>query len=513
MKNYKRIFLIRNILKFISFSLLIVAFLGLSWGTNLVPVQKASVSVAMVFDVSNSMNAKDCQGGKSRLEAASIYAEKLLQKIQEIGRINVSIILAKGDGINVIPLTEDYEIIYSLLNTINSSLVSVPGTSLGKGIIAARNSFSPDFSSANKIWLFTDGEETDNLLAGSMEDCIKSGIPLSIIGFGSESESEILAGDGKTKIKSALRKERLLSAIESAEKKYPYYVSQSKILYVDAVEKGSAIKLLNQLMPSSNGIGEKSDFMSYEAQKVPRFKIFLVIAILLYILSFIITEFDISSLSSKKQSKDKKYNKKIAQILCIFLVITIFTGCNGKNNFNEKTVILNGVNAFQHKKYNQAISAFIQVEDYAKEKKNQQLYDYALFDLAASYAMQNEDEAAAKKYSEISSDAPASILYGAFYNSGIVAYRNGNLEEAADLFRKALEIDSTKIEAKVNMEISVNQIEIKSRQNESKLTATQEDNSEYNDEESSIFEHIKENDKNQWKSIKIESDQNLAEDY
>lgn len=504
MKNFKKLFLIRNLLKLSAFIFLLLAFMGFSWNTKLVPVQKASASVAFVFDVSNSMNAKDCQNGKSRLEAAAIYAEKLLLKIQEIGKTNISVVLAKGDGINVIPLTEDYEIIYSLLGVLNSSLVSAPGTSLGKGILAAKNSFSSDFSSANKIWLFTDGEETDNQLENAIEDCIRSGISLSIVGFGSENESEVLAGDKKTKVKTALRKDRIFSAIEMVNKKYPFYVNQMKINYVDAEEKGSALKLINQVVPAVNSFGEKSDFMSYEAQRVPRFKLFLIIAIILYISTFIIVEFDFSIFK-------KIAPKKTSAALMIFMFCIVFSGC--KNINEEKDIILKGVTAFQHRKFNQAISFFLKAEEKAVEKNSQQLHDYAVFDLATSYVMQNEDEAAIKKYEEITADAPAQILYGAFYNSGIVAYRNGNIDEAAELFRKALEIDNTKIEAKVNLELSVNQIEIKSRQNESKLNSVQEDNSDFNEEESSLFEHIKENDKNQWKSLQTEPEQNLAEDY
>lgn len=523
MKNYKKIFLIRNILKFFAFVFLIIAFLGFSWGTYLVPVQKSSASVSFVFDVSNSMNARDCQNGKSRLESAALYASKILSKIQENGKTNISVVLAKGDGVNVIPLTEDYEIIYSLLNVMNTSLVSVPGTSLGKGIIAAKNSFSAEISSANKIWLFTDGEETDGQLAAAIEDCIKSGISLSIVGFGSETETEILAGDGKTKIKSALRKEELLETIYSIGKKYPYFINQTKVLYIDAEEKGSAVKLLTQVLPDTQNYGEKSDFMTYESQKVPRFRVFLIIAILLYMSTFVITEFDFSILrrkkSNEKQSNNKQNNSKKSMLILLVLITSIvFTGCNGNKinqskYFNGKKIILNGLNAFQRKKYNQAISYFMKAEEKAILDNNKILLDYAVYDLATSYIMQNEDETAARKFTEISSDAPEILKYAAFYNSGIIAYRNGNIEDAAVLFRKALEVDNSKIEAKVNLELSVNQIEIKARQKESKINSAQEDNSDFNDEESSIFEHIKENDKNQWKSLPTDQTLNLAEDY
>ena len=67
---------------------------------------------AMVFDISNSMLAKDCPGNTSRLDAASLYAKKLLSKMEGTP---VAVILAKGDGVAAIPLTDDTSMVESLL--------------------------------------------------------------------------------------------------------------------------------------------------------------------------------------------------------------------------------------------------------------------------------------------------------------------------------------------------------------------------------------------------------------
>jgi len=496
MKKLKRNFRIRLIFKLIAFAFLILGVFGISWGDYLVPVQKSAASVAFVFDISNSMLAKDCEGGKTRLEASSLFAKKLLMQMAKTENTAVSVILAKGEGVTVVPQTEDYEIIYSLLEVLSPNLVSAPGTSLAKGIIAAKNSFSANFATANKVWVFTDGEETDGQLSDAMEECIKTGTVLSIIGFGSETETDILAGDKKTKVKSALRTANIIEAIETTEKKFPYidFTNQQKLLFVKAEEKGSALRLLAQIKPAG--------FVTFESRQVPRFRLFLIIAAVFYVLSFVLSEFDTSIF--------KKSN--IMMIFTICLVCVCFTGCD-QSSAEEKRTIFNGVNAFHHKKYNQAISYFLQANDKAKKKDDVQLMSYSLFNLGTCYIMQNEDEAAVQRFSQVSEDAPANIRYAAYYNSGIVAYRNQNVEMAAQFFRKALEVDSSKIEAKANLELCVNKIEVDARQYESKISQVNESKSEYDDEESSIFEHIKENDKNQWKNSQVENDQNLAEDY
>ena len=76
--KYRKILFVRSACLLIGFLFLLLAHAGLTWGTYLVPVQKSGHSVAMVFDISNSMMAKDCPGNISRLKAASLYAKKLL---------------------------------------------------------------------------------------------------------------------------------------------------------------------------------------------------------------------------------------------------------------------------------------------------------------------------------------------------------------------------------------------------------------------------------------------------
>ena len=173
----KRVNLIRTILLSFAFLMMILAFHGFSWGTYLVPIQKSGTSVSMVFDISNSMNAKDGPNDTTRLEASAIYAKKLLSKMDGTA---VSVVLSKGDGIAAIPLTEDNAMLESLLDVLSSDLMTAPGTSLEKGILCAKNTFSSNYASAGRIWVFTDGEETNGEFVTALTECIKSGIPVPI---------------------------------------------------------------------------------------------------------------------------------------------------------------------------------------------------------------------------------------------------------------------------------------------------------------------------------------------
>jgi tetratricopeptide (TPR) repeat protein len=491
--RYKKNLIIRSGCLLISFIFLLLAHAGLTWGTYLVPVQKSGHSVAMVFDISNSMLAKDCPGNTERLKAASIYAKRLLSKMEGVP---VSVIIAKGDGIAAIPITDDVAMVESLLDVISPSLMTVPGSSIGKGILKAKESFNTNFSSAGRIWVFTDGEETDGQLSSALLDCQKAGIPVTFIGFGAESESPVLSGDGKTQVMTALRKDRIEAAISEAANKFRFFNNHENLQYINSLEKGSALQRLSQLRLGAT----ETMITSYEVKPVPRYKLFLSLAAIFLILSYITTEFNFQRFFGGV--------KKATAKTSVALILLILSGCS-----SQTTEILKGTVSFQQKKYRHSVSCFMKASENAAANENHINQSFALYDLGTAYIMLGEDSAALEQFKNISDEAPANVRYSAFYNAGVLAWRNSDFEEARDFFKKALEIDSSKIDAKINLELSMQQAQAKGHQNQSnQIQASQEESSPQNLEKA-VFEHIKENDQKQWKNSETKDSSNLAEDF
>lgn len=492
--RYKKILFVRSGCLTIAFIFLLLARAGLTWGTYLVPVQKSGHSVAMVFDISNSMLAKDCPGNTSRLEASAIYAKKLLSKME---KTPVSVVIAKGDGIAAIPLTDDSAMVESLLDVMSPSLMTVPGTSIGKGILKAKKSFNTNFSSAGRIWVFTDGEETDGQLSPALLECQKAGIPVTLIGFGSETESPVLTGDGKTQVMTALRRDRLEKAISEASSRFRFFNNHDGLLYINSQEKGSAIQLLSQLRFGAT----ENLITSYEVKPVPRYKLFLSLAAIFLILSYIATEFNFTRFFGSK-------NHKSSSAALITFLLLFFTGCS-----SETVNILKGTISYQQKKYRHSVSCFMEASESAAADADRLALSYALYDLGTAYIMIGEDEAALEHFKSITEDAPDAVRYSAFYNAGVLAWRNSDFDEARDYFRKALEIDSSKMDAKINFELSMQQSQAKGKQNQSnQIQASQEEAAPQNLEQA-VFQHIKENDQKQWKNSETSDSSNLAEDF
>lgn len=504
--RFKKMLIVRSIFLSFAFVMILLAYSGLSWGTYLVPVQKTGNAVSMVFDISNSMLAKDCPGGLTRLQASGYYAKQLLQRMNGVSS---SVVLAKGDGVAAIPLTEDKALIESLLDVMSPSLMTVPGTSLAKGILKAKDSFPSNYASAGHIWVFTDGEETDGQLEEALLECIKTGIPVSIIGFGQESESDILAGDGKTQVKTALRREKISATINRAIEKYSFYNNQAKLLFINSIESGSALRLLSQLSTEDM----EYRITSYETKAVERYKLFLILAILSFVFSYIITEFDFSHFISHSglHSASRSgvlHSSSLSVLLLAFVLPFVLNGCS-----SDTMNIFKGTYYYHKKQYKTAVADFLSAAENSKNDNNQIVLNYSLYNLGTAYAMLGENDAAKKRFEEISSEAPDSVRYAAFYNAGILAHKEGNYDEARNYFKKALEIDSSKIDAKINMELSIQMAATSVKQNESTSISANEHDPNLSDVEKAVFEHIKENDQNKWKNSESPQSQNLADDY
>lgn len=498
--NYRRFVFFRSFFLTLGWTMLVCAYAGIYWGTNLVPVQKTGTSVSFVFDISNSMLAEDGPKGMTRLKAASKYAELLLDKIEEnnLGT-PVSVVVAKGDGVTAIPLTEDYTSIRSLLNAMSPSLMTVPGTSLGKGITKAKNSFPSNYAYAGRIWVFTDGEETDGHLKSALIDNIQSGIPVTIVGFGQPEESKVLTGDGVTYINSALRENQIKDTISEAQNATINLKDHTPVKYINSLDRGSASSLLAQLKAIDGQV------ITYEAKPVSRYTTFLLLAIIFFILAYVFMELDIT-----KFFKDTK-KTSVLMVFTLFSIVFTFTGCS-KNTAQ----ILQGTYAFEQKQYGTAVSCYLEVVKDSAQNHDEKLLSYSLYDLGTAYAKLEEYEAALDKFSQISDSAPEAIKYAAAYNEGIILAKNGKYQEAQESFKKALAIDSSKIDAKINLEVSIQKAaaeKIQASQPQTKSTPTENQDNPVTDMQEAVFERIKEHDEGKWKNSEQTQSTSSAEDY
>lgn len=471
--------------------MVIVAVSGLSWGMEPVAVPRTGSAVSFVFDISWSMTAEDAASGGTvpvtRLEAAAAYADELLNLIPGT---DVSVVLAKGDGIIAVPLTSDVNAVRALLPALSPQLMTAEGSSIGSGILAAAGSFPVLSVASRTIVVFTDGEETDGLLETAVADTVKSGIQLVFLGFGSETETEILSGDGVTPVQTAFRAsvlEQIISVVESYTSLYTIQQSAPELYCIPARQPGSAYQIRNTIV-QTKGNADGTTGTVYELHPVRRWPVFVLLALLFLIAGFVSSEFN-----------PLRFRKVASTGLMILLCCSsvLMQGCSG--DWEGTVSVLSGTFNWHRGNYRESAADFLRTVEYAEQQQNPQLKQYGIYGLAATYLMQGETAAADSRLQEISPDAPDEIRFAASYNAGIIAYRNGLYQEAAGYFRQALEIDNLNIDAKLNFELSRQQQTVQSSGGIQEMIPVSENNNEIGPEQM-LFSLVREQEENRWKN-------------
>lgn len=492
--SLKASLILKTVFRIIACVFVILSFCGIFWGYENVAVQKNGNAVSFVFDISYSMNAKDENNGLTRLEAAKEYSLRLLQKMEGV---SVSIVLAKGDGLVAVPLTEDYFALQNMIQNLSPTLMTSSGSSIGSGITAAIKSFPENSIQTGRIWVFTDGDETDDKLIPSLQEAKLSSHPVTLIGFGRTKPVEITAGDGKTKVKTSLNEEKLKSAVQKCNENSGIFKNsnaQNKISYIASNSESSAWFLLNEIQ-------EKNvTTQSTTTQLISRHNFFILLGILFFVLSYFAEEFNTELF--------KTNSNKIKKISSVLILSSLFISCK-----NEKISVLSGTFSWYQKKYQSATADFLKVYSQAKIDENQLLSDYCAYNLASTYICQEEYDAAFSRLEQISEGADSYLKSQAFYNMGIICFRKGEFEKSEDYYKKAIIADSTNIEAKINLEFVQEQMEKRQTQSaEQKVNAVSIDKNE-NFLSNQIFNLIQTQEGERWKKLQQNEKTSDSLDY
>ena len=506
LSKLKKSLIVKTLFRCFSLIFISLALSEIKFGTRKYPVQKSGTNVNFVFDISYSMMAKDAPKNYSRLQAVKEYASAL---ISEMEGISCSLTLAKGDGFTAIPETEDRAIVYSLIESLSPKIMSSAGSSLGKGIDSALKSIPAHSAKSQFIFVFTDGDETDRQLEKSLLRAAKYGVPVFLVGFGSEKEIEITAGDGKTKVKTAMQKKKMEEMAEkiNSENYSPLSSKKGKaVSFVDSKAKGSAWTLLSKIKKTSNP-RPKDDLefsdatISYEIKNVNRHSFFILLSLVTFILSFILAE------ASFEKIKFKSLIKKISLSSLVFF----FISCS-----SEKKQMLDGVWNWYEGNFSAATADFLNVDH--NNPRGSLARQYASYNLAATYISLGEDEAALERLSQISLDdenLPAQLKSAALYNLGIIFTHKNDLSSAKNYFREAVLANSSNQQARINLELCERALSQQKAQSASaQMQGVNEEKNDQNSEmKNEIFNLIRENEDKRWKNMKSSSEDSGQIDY
>lgn len=167
-----------NLLLFTLFALIFVLARP-QFGSKLQTVKRKGVEIVIALDVSNSMMAEDIK--PNRLERAKQAISKLLDRLHND---KIGLIVFAGDAYTQLPVTTDYVSAKMFLSSINTSVVPVQGTAIGKAIDLAVRSFGPETGAGRAILVITDGENHEDDAVAAAKAANEKGIKIFTIGMG-----------------------------------------------------------------------------------------------------------------------------------------------------------------------------------------------------------------------------------------------------------------------------------------------------------------------------------------
>ena len=283
--------LVRRIWKVILICLAIIsmsfALARPQFGSKLQDVTREGVEIMIVLDVSNSMLAEDIK--PNRLESARKFIERIIGKLQND---KLGLIVFAGDAFVQMPITDDVRSARLFLSTVNTEMVPVQGTAIGKSIELASKSFTKDDEISKVIILITDGENHEDNAMEVAKTLKEKNIVIYAVGFGVPEGAPIPNKHGGGFIKD--RSGNVVMSVLD-EQSLIKIANETNGLYVRAGNTADASdKVLEELSKLQKGEVMKQNYSEYDDQ----FQYLALISLILLILDIIISE--------KKNSRLKK---------------------------------------------------------------------------------------------------------------------------------------------------------------------------------------------------------------
>jgi len=176
------------------FVLLIIAYMGPSFGEAKREVQSVGKDIMMCVDLSKSMDAFDIQ--PSRLEKIKFELKKL---VEAFNSDRLGIIIFSSEAFMQCPLTYDQNALNLFIETMNTNLVPSSGTDFGPPLrMAMQKLEDPQGASRDAkskvILLISDGEDFGDDTDEIAKEIADKDIKLFTLGIGTEHGSQIYAG-------------------------------------------------------------------------------------------------------------------------------------------------------------------------------------------------------------------------------------------------------------------------------------------------------------------------------
>ncbi|MGB0887515.1 MAG: VWA domain-containing protein [Vicingaceae bacterium] len=290
------------IVKFVIYALAMVSLLiglaNLQFGTKVEEVKREGIDLMIALDVSNSMLAEDLSPNRLERSKRAIY-----QLIQKLHNDRLGIIVFAGDAYVQLPITTDYSSAKLFLETIGTDIVPTQGTSIGAAINLAMESFDFENGTSKSIIVITDGENHEHGAKVAAENSYAEGVTVHTIGMGSEKGGPIPIYKNGAQIDFRKDNQGNTVVTKLNEPMLKEIATSGNGSYVRASNANAGLGTIMEEIDKmeKKEFGSKS-FKDYE----DRFQIFLIIAFILIVIEYFISNRRTSKLDGVNLFESKK---------------------------------------------------------------------------------------------------------------------------------------------------------------------------------------------------------------
>lgn len=266
------------------FSLYVLAYISLcvglanpQIGTKFETVKREGVDVMIALDVSKSMDAKDTQ--PSRMQKARQFVSNLINKMSND---RIGLIVFAGNAYLQMPLTIDYSAAKMYLKQVNTDLIPNQGTAIGAAVNIAQKSYPENGDNQKVMLVISDGENHEGDAEKAIEEAKKNGIKVITIGVGTAEGAPIPLGrkgqfkkDNEGNIVTTKLNEEMLKNL----------ANEANGTYYNIANNDAMSDIVASLGSLDGKVFEEKVITDYK----DHFQIFLLIAILLLLIEFVIS--------------------------------------------------------------------------------------------------------------------------------------------------------------------------------------------------------------------------------
>ncbi len=263
-----------------------------------------TIDMVLAVDISHSMLAEDVS--PSRIERAKMICLKIAEKVKFA---KTGIVLFAADAFIHMPITSDPGAVRMFINSIETDLISLQGTAIGKAIQISAEAFLRTDAKNKAIILISDGENFEDDAIAAADIAIENNIVIHTISIGTHEGAPIpIKENGKT---IGFKKDRENNTVISR----PDFLllkgiaSKTGGINVDGNQPGTAVEnIYSELEKLDREEGDSVEFADWDSL----FYLFAIPALILLILDFLIVDRKMkwqeifSSLLSVSLTMDKK---------------------------------------------------------------------------------------------------------------------------------------------------------------------------------------------------------------